>query len=48
MVFIMRFFASILFQILFVYIPELYPIQVVGLGIGLTAVAGAIPVMFIP
>ena len=33
---------------LFVYITELYPTQVVGLAIGFTGVAGAIPVMFIP
>lgn len=44
----MRFFVSFLFQVLFVYITELYPTQVVGLAIGFTGVAGAIPVMFIP
>ena len=48
MIFVMRFFVSFLFQILFVYITELYPTQVVGLAIGFTGVAGAVPVMFIP
>jgi MFS family permease len=47
-IFAMRFFVSFVFQVLFVYITELYPIQVVGLAIGLTGTAGAIPVMFIP
>ena len=48
MVFVMRLFVSFMFQVLFIYITELYPTQVVGLGIGLTATAGAMPVMFIP
>ena len=44
----MRFFVSFMFQVLFIYITELYPTQVIGLGIGFTATVGALPVMFIP
>lgn len=48
MVFVMRLFVSFLFQVLFIYITELYPTQVIGLAIGFTATIGAMPVMFIP
>ena len=48
MIFVMRFFVSFIYQVFYIYITELYPTQVVGLGIGFTATAGALPVMFIP
>ena len=48
MIFVMRFFVSFMFQVLFVYITELYPTQVVGLAIGGNGIVGALPIMFIP
>lgn len=47
-VFLMRVFVAFMFQLIFVYMTELYPVQVVGLGIGLGCIVGSIPDIFIP
>lgn len=47
-IFVMRVFVAFLFQLLYVYLTELYPVQVVGLGIGLGSIVGSVPVVFIP
>lgn len=47
-IFVMRIFVAFLFQLLYVYLTELYPVQVVGLGIGLGSIVGLMPVVFIP
>lgn len=44
----MRFFVSFVFQILFLYATELYPVQVVGLGVSFGSLVGSTPDMFIP
>lgn len=48
LIFLMRIFVSFIFQLLYVYTPELYPVQVVGLGMGLASIAGNLPDIFIP
>ncbi len=44
----MRFFVSLVFQILYLYVTELYPSQVVGLGVGFGCLVGCTPAMLIP
>jgi hypothetical protein len=44
----MRMFVAFMFQLLYVYITELYPVQVIGLGIGLGSIIGSCPDVLIP
>lgn len=39
--FLMRFFLSFFYQLLYIYIAELFPVQIVGSALGLTVVIGS-------
>lgn len=47
-VFIMRFAVSLQFQVLYIYITELYPIQVGSMGLGFACIIGHIPNVVLP
>ena len=46
-IFVLRFCASLQYQLLFVYITELYPAQVSSLALGINCRSGCVPVIFL-
>jgi hypothetical protein len=47
-VFVMRFAVSLQFQVYIIYLTELYPTQILGIGLSYTAIVGTLPNVFIP
>jgi hypothetical protein len=48
MIFIMRFAVSILNQIMYIYVAELFPVQVGGMALSIGCIFGHIPNAFLP
>lgn len=48
LIFAMRFCVSLEFQVLIIYINELYPVQVAGLGLSFSSIVAMFPNIFIP
>lgn len=48
LVFVMRFFVSFMYQMLYVYATELYPAQLAGLGVGFGSIAASVASIIIP
>lgn len=47
-VFVMRFAVSMEFQVFLIYVNELYPTQIVGMGLSYVSALGTLPNVFIP
>ncbi len=47
-VFVLRFAVALEFQILLIYVNELYPTQIAGIGVSYIALMGTLPNLFLP
>ncbi len=47
-IFVMRFAISLEFQIYLIYVNELYPTQIAGIGVSYTSIIGTLPNIFLP